>query len=730
MRRWILFSLLIFSLRHVAAQSTNISNIFQSNFRKAEIMYGQQGYRNAIDMYRVVLDHDPHNHQAKERVAECYFRMGMFREAKHWYSELTEEKNPKAEAYYQLGQIFSILGQYDSAKIAFEQYTSLNPSDKRGPHKTDFINHLSFYRKDSGSYQIVRQWYNSKEADFSPQHFGEGIVFVSSRDRDLFIKRKSLSAINETEGLLNAFYANPSFDSTQSMDSQVSLFYSKALNSPYHDGPVTFYDNGKRIAFTRNILQNGKPVRDEMGRVNLELYFASLGENRTLTKIDRFPFNSPSYSIAHPWISPDGTVLYFSSNMPGGYGGADVYESSFISGKWSEPKNLGENINTAGDEYSPFLWNNELLYFSSNGLGGFGGLDIFVSRKSDQFASPQNVGSPINSSRDDFGLIADLQGREGYFASNRNDDNDDIFKFIINKAFVMGQVRELQNHLPVPLASVVIKCEQDSLLNRKLNADESGRFTIELAVEKKYKVEAHKEGYTSLEPETFYPQKYSLIADTLQVNLWKNELFAKGIVYSNEQQKALSNAMVYLSNLSTGKTDSIRTGDMGTYNFLVLPNSSYRITARYPGYLENGFNLNTKALFRGSLLNDILLEEKYLEKLTILFDYNKWDVRPEFIVDLQKVIRSLKHFKNAIVYIGAHADSQGTREYNKKLSDKRAQSVVRFLNSSNIPAGRIQAYGFGEELILNLCSDGVECTNEEHSLNRRAEIKVLMEENK
>ena len=148
--------------------------------------------------------------------------------------------------------------------------------------------------------------------------------------------------------------------------------------------------------------------------------------------------------------------------------------------------------------------------------------------------------------------------------------------------------------------------------------------------------------------------------------------------------------------------------------------------ARHPGYLENGFSLNTHSLFSGDLVNDILLEEQYLEKLTVLFDYNKWELRPEFMTDVHKIIRSLGRFKEATVYIGAHADSKGTREYNKKLSGKRAQTILNYLKGKNINKNRIQAYGFGEELILNVCSDGVECSNEEHSQNRRAEIKVQL----
>ncbi len=710
-------------------QSTNISGVFQSNFKKAERMYVQQAYRNAIDLYRLAIDSDPGNRVAKARVADCYYRMGKLDDANRWYLQLLKQGEPSADEYYRLAQVQCARERYDSARASFVKAAELDSTQRRARAKIVFIDNMSAYRKDPASYAMDRKWYNSPQSDFSPRHFKEGIVFVSSRDRDLFIKRKSLSGISESEGLLNAFYVGSNFDSAYSTEHQISLFYSKALNSPYHDGPVTFYAGGKKIAFTRNIIQNGKPAKDEFGRVNLELYFATLGENRHLENLERYSFSDRSYSIAHPWVSEDGKTLYFSSNMPGGKGGADLYVSHFNENAWTKPQNLGDGVNTPGDEFTPYQWNDQ-LFFSSDGFGGFGGLDNYVAQYRDNaFQVPENLGYPLNSSRDDFGLIIDGAGREGYFASNRLDGNDDVYKFFLKKVTLIGHLKELQSNNPVPLATITIAAE-DNLKPLELTTDDHGNFMAELDVDKGYRITPSKEGYTALSDQRLTTKSPSIVADTLAISIWKNGLFAKGIVYSNELQRILPGTMVYLNNLSTGKIDSVLTSAEATYNFLVLPNMTYKVTARYAGYLENGFNLNTKGLFYGDLINDILLEETYQEKLTVLFDYDKWDLRPEFIKDMNKIIRSLRRYKKATVYIGAHADAQGTREYNKKLSDKRAATIVAFLKSKNIDTGRIQAFGFGEELILNLCSDGVECSDEEHSKNRRVEIKVQLDGSK
>lgn len=724
MRTWKLIAVLCISqIRFCAGQSTNISGLFTSNFTKAEKMYHQQAYRNAIDLYRLSLDRDPGNRQAKARVAECYYRMGRFEDSNYWYRQLVKQGQATANEYYQLGQALSALGRYDSAQAAYRNAWALDSTERRARLKDEFISVMPRYHKDPASYAMMRQWYNSPEADFSPRHYGKGIVFVSSRDRDLFIKRKSMSSVNENEGLLNAFYVDNDFDSARSVDDQVSLFYSRALNSPYHDGPVTFFGGGKKIAYTRNLLIEGKPAKDELGRVNLELYFATLGDGRNLANLEAFPYNSRAYSIAHPWVSEDGHVLYFSSNMPGGYGGADLYVSYFKDGKWTKPENLGDGVNTPGDEFSPYVWQ-EQLFFASDGFGGFGGLDNYIAtNESGRFAKPENLGFPLNSSHDDFGLIIDGTGREGYFASNRFDKNDDVYKFRLKRVTVVGHVRDLETREAIPHATITVSGEGEPQ-PRAIETDSQGNFVVELELEKNYQVHPSKEGYTALSDRQLTVNTPSIIPDTLDVAIWKNNLFAKGIVYSNELQQRLPGAMVYRRNMMTGQVDSIKVSEDARYNFLVMPNTTYRIEARYPGYVENGFTLNTANLYHGDLLNDILLEETYLEKSTVFFDLDKAALRPEFVKDLNKLVRSLGRFKSATLYIGAHADAQGTREYNKRLSDRRAATIVAFFRENGIQASRIEAFGFGEELILNTCSDGVECTDAQHSQNRRAEIKV------
>jgi outer membrane protein OmpA-like peptidoglycan-associated protein/tetratricopeptide (TPR) repeat protein len=712
----------------VFSQSTNIGTLFKNDLKKGDEFYKHLAYQNALDFYLRYASNHPVNVVVQERIAACYSRLGNFAEAERWYKILATDSSAKPVHFFNYGQVLSVNQKYDLALQAFNTFFQKAQDDERIKGKIEFLRQIEYHLRDSNLFTVTNEWYNSDQSDFAAQFYRDGVVFVSARDRDLFLKKKSLSALNEDEALLNAFFVLPEFDENKGVEEQVEMFYKKDLSSPYHDGPVTFYEDGNRIAFTRNIMRDGKAVRDSENRVNLELYFARLRENKTLSNLEAFPYNDTEFSVAHPWISNDGTTLYFASDMPGGFGGADIYRSLNKDGKWSKPENLGSPINTKGDEFCPFVYKDSVLFFSSNGHGGFGGLDNFSSRfNGSKFSEPMNMSYPINTSQDDFSLIVDNTGRNGLFASNRKGGHgyDDVYRFTLNKFTLLGTVVERSSKDAVRDATIVILDEQN-IPFQTLRTNSEGHFYAKLPLDQKFRVVAQKQGYTSIDTAQVTTSHVSVLTDTLSILIWEHGLFAKGMIYSNESQSVLHNATVKIKNLTTGEIDSVDVGDSGAYNFLVLPNVQYAITAGKAGFISQGFNLNTIGLYKGHLVNDILLEETYLEKFELQFDFDKWDIKGTFLNSLNKIVRDLKRAPQATIHIGAHADATGTREYNLGLSNKRADAVVQYLVQNGIQRSRIQAIGFGEELILNRCSDGVDCSEEEHSLNRRAEIKIQL----
>ncbi len=712
------------------AQSTNVSTLFQSDLKKAESFYEAMAYQNALDFYINSEKKNPDNKLVKDRIADCYARLGKYEEARACYEKILERSDAAPIDYFHYGQVLSRLEAYDKAYDAYKFYADHAKQDKRTASRLQFLKQFDFHLRDSSLYTLENLWFNSDQSDFAPHFYQDRIVFISARDRDQFIKRKSMSALHENEALLNTFIVNIEFDSAKTKEEQVQLFYSKDLNSNFHDGPIDFYDNDQKIAFSRNYLEEGKPIKDKRGRINLGLYFAELNDNLKLDKLRPFEFNNPDYSLGHPWVSPNGALLLFTSDKPGGFGGADIYSCKLENGKWGAPINLGGFVNTAGDEFNPTMINDSILFFASNGHGGFGGLDNFVSKlEAYGFGEAHNMGSPINSSQDDFALIMSSNGRDGYISSNRKGGFgfDDIYKFSLNYFTLLGTVIESETKKALADADIVIK---DSVGNQTIMAksDSDGNFFLPLQWENHYTIAASKKGYTSLKDASISTHNATITSDTLVLSIWENNLFAEGIIYSNETQLPLAGANVLLENLNTGKIDTLIVGPKGDYKFSILPDNKYKVSALKEGFLPDDFVINTKNIYKGKLLNDMVLEEEFLEKFVVLFDFNKKDIKESFKKDLNKMIADLKRAPKATLNIAAHADTQGEKNYNLKLSNARAKELVQYFTKAGISAKRIEAIGFGEELILNQCSDGVECTDEDHALNRRAELKIQLAE--
>ncbi|HJW30564.1 MAG TPA: OmpA family protein, partial [Saprospiraceae bacterium] len=340
----------------------------------------------------------------------------------------------------------------------------------------------------------------------------------------------------------------------------------------------------------------------------------------------------------------------------------------------------------------------------------------------------ENLGFPLNTSTDDFALVMDKTGRKGLFSSNRPGGigYDDIYSFVVNSYFVVGKVVERYDSTRhVPEAKVILMNDKFHAIDSVVS-DEHGNFHFDLAFDKDYHFSGSKQGYSWIDSLSFSTYTRALGRDSLILPLWKHNLFAKGSVYSNETQDKLPDAVVVLENITDGRIDSIVTNPTGAYNFLIMPNKKYRVRAQKEGFIPRSFELNTRGITHGDLLNDFLLEEVFMEKVVIQFEFDKWNIKPAYHQQLEEIARIAKRNRQSHIHIGAYADSFGSSDYNLSLSNKRANEVVKYFESHGIEVKRMTAIGFGEELLINECSDGVICSQEEHSKNRRAELKVQL----
>lgn len=723
MRKFYLYSVILVLPYIVFAQSTNVTTAFHGNIKKADIYYDHFAYRNALNIYLHANEKDPKNHHVRERIAQCYFKLHDPINAEKWYHDLAREPDVHAEAKFEYAEALSMNGKYAESKFWFESFLKDKPGVNVAIEKINFINKIHWYEEDSLRFVVVQAPFNSTHSDYGAHYFHEGVVFASSRDVDSFVKHKPMDAVDEDESSLNLFYVNKEVTGEWG---KVVHFHNEHIKTFLHEGPMAFYDNDKKGAFTRTNLKNGKAIYDAKANANLNIYFADVNLLGSLSNIVPFEYNNDGYSTAHPTFSKDGSIMYFSTTSPQGFGGADLYYSTNQNGKWSEPINLGSTINTREDESFPYLANDTTLYFSSNGHGTLGGLDILVSyKKKGIWTKAHNFGGPLNTRYDDFSMMTDETGRVGFIASNRPGGKglDDIYFYIANYFFLAGKVRELNKGGAISDAQVNIYNEKGELIET-VTSDSDGGFRAYLPYDQNLTIRGEKEGFESLDAIKYSTHGKPFGVDSLYLPMWKHALFAKGRILSNETEKALPGSTVILHNLTDNKTDSLVLDNLSEYTFLVFPDKKYFIEAQKEGYEKKGFELDTKGLYNGDLLNDIILEEVFLQKNIIYFAFDKSNVTAEYKKQLDKVISELKSSAKASVNIGAYADSRGTRSYNQALSERRANATVRYLTSKGIDKSRIESRGFGEEFLVNECSDGVKCPEKDHARNRRAEIKV------
>lgn len=407
-----------------------IANAQPTQKSMAELELGNEyfdvfAYRTAIRHYKKAFEEDTVTHDIKLKLAQSYYRMRDFEDAEYWSNLLIEGgyQLSTIELYFYI-EILASNQHYHEAEYWFEQ---IKKREDVSPHQIKRLEGFLFgqnYSNIGENYWISSISINSLKSDFAPTYYKDGIVFLSSRTPEINIKK-----VLKSDGVdyLNLFFS----ERKSNGDYTKPVLFNKKVQSKYHEGPIAFYDNYTKIIFTQSNLVKRrlfglKASKSKDGKVNLGLYIGDW-HNDTITNVVPFKYNSPDYNCAHPTVSKDGKKMIFASSREDSYGGSDLYITFFKNGQWTYPKNLGNSINTDRSELFPFL-NGNVLYFSSDGHPGLGGLDnYFTTLVKNEPTEIINPGYQINTAQDDFSLVS-ADGRTGYFASNRgNVKNDDIY---------------------------------------------------------------------------------------------------------------------------------------------------------------------------------------------------------------------------------------------------------------------------------------------------------------
>lgn len=770
----------------------------QSELKKPKKMMDNLNYQGAIMEYLSILKKKDYS-EAKINLADCYRKVGDWENAEYWYSQVVRltEAQPIHKLYY--GMALQHNGKCSDAKQWYSEYTSSVPDEIRSRNLERACElEEELKTKNAGIYEVTHLSFNSALDDFSPTIDGNKLVFASERDQGSSVKR-----VHCWTGLpfLELYEVETKGECSPSQSFGKAQKFSSKLNSKYHDAVVTFAKDDSEIYFTRNNLLDGKVGKDKDGAVRLKIYSAKKTGKDSYGELTSLPFNSDEYSVTHPSLSSDGNKLYFSSDMPGGYGGMDLYVSERENGRWGAPKNLGPQINTENTEVFPTV-TDSTFFFASDGHIGLGGLDIYMVNMTDGMLATSNIdnlGYPLNSSSDDFGLVLNSDGTCGYFTSDRpgGSGRDDIYNFVKTGAPVELYVYDESNKKPIHNATVNNACT-----NLKKTTNEKGITMFEVRKDDCCDFLATADGYIPNTVKGCVQKVGFNTKERIEIPLKRALMFKlEGVVFDQATGLPISGATVNLVNdCNKENPTAVTTDETGRYSFTLDPDCCYSVKGAKNNYLtssqdnqctkglDKDFTFQTKLYLQPTVVSQTNKEVinaptyqkpvlnpqtnkyetttstgtpqvvtgvydgvhykdgKIVEStpmwepspvqqgegspiaylLNVYYDFDKCNIREgEGVDELNKLLTMMKDNPNLIVEVASHTDSRGSDRYNTRLSQRRAESVMKWLCKRGIERSRIIAKGYGEVSPVNDCRNQIKCDERQHQMNRRSEFRIL-----
>ena len=586
------------------------------------------------------------------RMAECNRLINNTGKATSAYMNAIRYDYPDSTVYLRMGQMLQKTGRYPEAIKNYDIYMENDPSNLLAINGIQGCELAPGWKKNPTRYEVRRMdKFNSRRGEFSPMLAGDKydqLYFASSRSKDKDAKVSAITGQNNN----NLFLVKQ--DEKGAWLAPVEL--EDEVNTEYDEGTPSFSPDGNTMYYTYC-------AQDPEGPRTAEIYISTRSSAKWGKGTRATIVKDSVTALGHPSISPDGKYLYFVSDAVGGFGGKDIFRARVAGNDFGPMENLGEEINTPGDEMFPYVRDSVTLYFASNGHPGMGGLDLFkATQDSTGKWKVENLGAPINSMADDFGITFAGKEERGFFCSNRNDARgyDHIYSFErpTITIFIEGIVNDVDEY---PIEDATVRIVGKDGLNVKVPVKKDGTYPVELERDIRYVMMASARGYLN--------QNYELHTGPEE----KNETYI--------------------------------------VDFFLSPISK-------PVVIDN-----------------------------IFYDFDKATLRPESKKALDEMIKMLNDNPNVTIELGAHTDRKGTDQYNERLAQRRAQSVVDYLIAGGIEAARLEAKGYGEsvpktinkkmakqfdflkegdvlteEFILALPPEQQEIADQ---INRRTEFKVL-----
>lgn len=649
-----------------------------NNIKEGDEIFEQGSlfYRDAIKYYESANAFNPNNAMLNYKLGVCYLSsITKYKALDHLVKAEKLNPNVSQGLFYYLGLAYHLDNQFDKAITSFSRYQKValtNPDPREMEDVKMRINQC--YNAKKIVENEIRVFIDNLGDNINTIYNEYGAVITADESMIVFTARRDNSTGGKIDPSLNEnfediYVAYRNEDGTWAPSMNVG----KPVNSSDHDANSGISADGQRF-----VIYLGKSDGGDL--------FESRLNGDEWTKPESFGKNiNTKYHESSACYSPDGRTLYFVSNKPGGLGKHDIYLSRLSDkGEWGPAENLGATINTELNEEAVYMHpDGKTLYFSSQGHTSMGGYDIFKSvfdEVTKTWGEPVNIGYPVNTSDDDIFFVISASGKHGYYTS------------------AMKDTRGLRDLYMITFLGP----EKPMILNNEDN----------------------------LLASVAAPVKETVVAPTVEVKEAQLTIL-KGVISDYLTKEVLEAEIEIVDNtanmvIATFKSNS----KTGKYLVSLPAGKNYGIAVKKEGYLfhSENFDIPKTAAFQEVEKN---IELKMLSVGTkiilrnIFFDLDKATLRPESTAELNRLIKLMTDVPTLRIELGGHTDSQGSDTYNQQLSEKRAKAVVDYLTANGIAANRLESAGYGETQLVNGCSNGVKCSDEQHQENRRTEFKVL-----
>jgi outer membrane protein OmpA-like peptidoglycan-associated protein len=651
-----------------------------------------------------------------------------------------------ADAFYHLGRAYHLDEQFEKAVDSYKKFLELTTKESELiPEAKKRIVQCSVAKKliaqpQNTNIRNIGPTINTEYADFSSNiSLDGGSLYLTSR-RPWADK----SSDNFRDPMLNHF-PEDIYQAARSGDSWKTPNRMGMCKPQFNEATVSVSIDERRV-YTYN---------DKIGIG--DIYFSDYrdGKFSDILPVEFKGVNDDKWWDTHYTVSPDGKMIFFVSDKPGGYGKRDIYFMERVNGDWTKPENIGGNINSWSDEDSPFMGlDNSTLYFSSNDSTSMGEFDIFMTVRDENgiWSEPVNLGYPVNSVGDDIFYTHTADGKKAYFTSFRKGGfgerdiyETDLVSNVKNVAFLNGQIIHSKGKEIPETSYMTLKCtdcedKSENIVNPRIR---DGVFLSTLDKCKNYELTYFygpgdkrplKQSFSTSCDISFQEINRKVILDEDgQIIIPIYEYRFEGLVADKSNGKPVQNAKVELVD-KNGLTENVTTDSNGLVSTSIAKGKSYgdsliyKVNVSADGFLSQSFELKEGLTLDSLVKKSFLIDKKApgtdLGPFLILYNFDKYDLRPDAIEILNKVVDVMNQNPEIKVELGSHTDSRGNDAYNQKLSQKRAESAADYIAKRISNPSRITYKGYGETKLKNKCDDGVKCSAADHQINRRTEFII------